>query len=337
MQAQARLRLPIVLLGASGFVGAAVLRGLAALSGTEDVQARLLVHRTMPTTIPAFASVYRGSITNMGQDLLPNFPHVLIHCATLQRDTSGNGYGMNLQGIESLARAINRHTQAILYLSSYSVYGDGPLRGISEDAPLRPQSSLARSRGACERRLAAIAAATRCHVAVFRTRFVLGTGDRFVMPAWARLAQSRLEVGSTEQRYSVIDVDDLAHIILTFACEAIQNQADSWTQGTRFCAFNVAYERPIAWQEIRTLIGETLATPTAWLRLPVHPWWINSLARVPVSSAQRLAQHLRLVGYDQYGEVGKLSRHLKSSLLQADPRDAVRRAVRELQTSATGT
>jgi len=314
----------IVLLGATGFIGGALLRHLEKLP-QEKVRAHLLLHRASLARVPKFATVHRASIDAMPRGLLPAASHVIIHCASKQIDSDGSGYGINLRGIESLAHAVNAHTRAILFVSSYSIYGDGPQRGVSEDTPPSPQSALAHSRAECEMRLAELARTRRCDVAVFRTRFVLGPGDRFVLPGIARLWRSGLAV-SGSRRYSIIDVDDFARILLVFAGRALESGAPA----ARFETFNVGYERPISMAEIVAVLSESLPAPKLRLRIPTNATLLELLARVPSARIRAFVQRLRLIGCDHYGSVAKLKARLDNDWLQTDPRDVVRRSVGSL-------
>jgi nucleoside-diphosphate-sugar epimerase len=330
--------LRIVLLGASGFVGSAVLRQLerAAAAGVP-CEAQLLVHRAQPASLPAFARVHRGALGG-GDDawparLLPREPHVVVHCASKQVDADGSGFGVNLLGVEQLCRAVAASggaTRAVLFVSSFSVYGEGPQRGVDEAAPQRPETPLARSRAACEERLAQLAAHGQCAVTVLRTRFVLGAGDRHVLPGLLKLARSRIRLGSEAQRYSVIDVDELARVLLRLAQDALQGHAHGATPAAPFEVFNAACAQPIALRDIRAALAEAAPTRSAWWRLPVSPWWWRAVARGGPRLA-RLAHRVLLMGQDRFGSVARLQTRLGPDWLQTDPRDVVRRAARDLR------
>ncbi len=321
--------LRVVLLGASGFVGSAVLRQMESLAqDTQDgtrCEARLLVHRTAPAAVPAFAQVHRGSLADEPAGLLPSEPHVVIHCASKQIDSDGSGYGVNLAGIEQLCRAITPATRAVLFVSSYSVYGEGAQQGVDETAPLQPETALAASRAACEARLAQLAASSSCRVVVLRTRFVLGHGDRHVLPGLAKLARSRLQLGNGRQRYSVIDVDDLARTLLHFAQAALQGRLDA-----PFEVYNAAYEHAISLQDIRAALAEKLPTRRPWWRVPVSPSFWRVVTRLPSAQLRQLAHRVNLMGLDRYGSVAKLQSALGQPWLKTDPRDVVRRAAQDL-------
>lgn len=309
---------PLVLLGARGFVGSAVLRQLQGRAGDT----RVLVHRAVPAGLPVSAVLHEGSLTALPEGLWPDAPHVVIHCASKQIDHDGRGFGVNLQGIESLCRAITPQTRAVLFVSSCSVYGDGAQRGVREDAPLRPATALARSRAACEARLAQLAAQGRCRVEVFRPRFVLGQGDRHVLPGLARLVRRGFTLGHGQQRFSVIDVDDFARILRARAEAALR-----LTPG--FDAFNVGYASPLALHEIVAALAERQGVPPPRWRIPVHPTLLNALGWLPGLPVHRL----RLLGLDHQLDVRRLHARLPAPWLALDPRIALRRAMPWIPTS----
>lgn len=321
----------IALLGASGFVGGAVLRQIE--SAPDGVcKAHILQHETLLEKIPGFATLHHGALTNIPQDFLPQVPHVVLHCASKQVDRDGTGFDVNLRGMDALANAINAHTRAIIYISSYSVYGDDAQRDIAETAPLRPESALAQSRADCEQRLAALANTGRCRVIICRTRFVLGTDDRFVLPGIARLARARVKVGSGEQRFSVIAVDDFARILLMLASQALNPMSATGPCET----YNVSYAQPISMNEIYAALADSMPIQKPRWHIPVNERLLRWLGRMPSQGAQQLVQRLRLIGYDHYGDVRKLQSQLGNDWLQADPRDVVRKIAASLS-SRSGT
>lgn len=313
----------IALLGATGFVGSAVLRQLDMSQSSSRCDAHLLVHETALESVPAFASVHRGSLTNIPPDLLPQAPHVILHCASKQIDHDGSGFAINLQGIDALLRTVNSHTRAILFVSSYSVYGDDAQRDIDETAPLKPQSALARSRAECEARLAEFARSSQCRVIICRPRFVLGSADQFVLPGIARLVRAGLRIGNGQQRFSVIDVNDFARILL-----ALAQQAMSASPSLAPCeAYNVGYAKPVSLNEIYAALTDTLPVKKPRWHIPVNDTLLRCVDRLPLHGARQLVQRLRLIGYDHYGNVNKLHRQLGNNWLQTDSRDVVRRIV----------
>jgi nucleoside-diphosphate-sugar epimerase len=310
----------LALLGASGFVGAAVLRQIQS-AADSPCDVHLLLHETPLETLPRLATVHRGSLANIPRECLPQKPHIVLHCASRHTDTDGAGLDVNVQGIISLGRAVNAYTRGIVFISSYSVYGDDAQRNIGEDAPVRPQSDLARSRADCESRLIALAHNTDCRVIICRTRFVLGTGDRFVLPGIAHLARVGLKIGSGQQRFSVIDVDDFARILLTLACQSLHSTSSFGP----YEIYNVGYSRPISMNEIYEALAEVTPVKRRYWRIPVNALVLRCFERLPSRCTRQLVQRFRLLGYDHYGDVRKLQSRLGTNWLQADPRDVIRR------------
>jgi nucleoside-diphosphate-sugar epimerase len=312
--------LRIVLLGASGFVGSAVLRRMAGWRGEKEVH--VLLHRAPLNAAYDFAVRHDGSITLLPSGLFPRQPHVVIHCASKQIDSDGSGFAVNGKGIEALAKAVNRYTRAVIYASSFSVYGDGPQQGVGEDAEIAPQSELARSRVESEAKLAELARSRGVPCMALRTRFVVGEGDRFFLPVLVKIACAGMQIGDESQRFSIIDVDDYASVMLNIAERLIGGK----NMESPFTAFNAGYEKPISLAEIRHALQETFNLRAPLRRLDISESYLNTLEKLPVSSIHQLVQRLRLLGYDHYGQMHKLSTFIGGGVLKRDPRDSLRKA-----------
>lgn len=316
----------IVLLGATGFIGRAIVKQVAREDGSRRVSA--LIHRTRMNFDSNVVRPFYGSATALPAGLLADEPHVVIHCGSKQIDHDGCGFSENERGIEALCAAVNPHTRGILFASSYSVYGDGPLRGVSEDCALQPQSELARSRVACEERLKRFAESGTVSVAVLRARFVIGRGDRHFLPGLLKLARRRVALADQRQAFSVIDVDDYARVLLEMARRCSIGDAPT----ERFSAFNVGYERAVSLAEILEIVREIFQVDAPRWRIPVRQALLRTLERLPSPQLRQIVHRIRLLGQDQYGATGKLSAWLGQDWLRADPLLAVRRATIALLT-----
>lgn len=328
MQAAMPSPMRIVLLGASGFVGRAVLRAVADIKSDKEV--RLLLHRNQLPVAYDFASSFHGSMTALPTGLFPSAPHVVIHCASKQMDQDGSGFGENIQGVRSLGRALNPNTKAILYASSFSVYGESPQRGVCEDAALSPQTALARSRVECEAKLAEISAVGGMPALALRTRFIVGDGDKFFLPGLIKMACGGMQLGEETQKFSIIDVDDYAKVMIDIARMALSGSLPV----SSFSAFNVAYERPISLLEIRDVLQDIFNLRMPRHKLDISERYLQSLEGLSVASINQLAQRLRLVGFDHYGQIKKLMALLEDDLLKTNPQFAVRRAALSLTRSS---
>lgn len=309
----------IVLLGASGFVGGAMLRQSRRL----DCKLRVLVHKRVPPKLPVDATAFAGSVERLPAGLLPDEPHVLIHCATKQVDADGTGFAENQRAVEALCGQLNPHTKAVLYASSCSVYGAGPHRGVDEGQPLNPSTALAQSRAECEARLALLGAQGRCRVETFRPRFIVGSGDRFMLPMLMRLTSRRLTIGSGQQRYSVIDVDDYARVLLSRAEAAVVAMPG-------FEAFNVAYDRPLSLQHAQLALAQHLGLRRPCWRIPAWRGLASLLSHSAFARLRRLGELMSLVGQDQFLSTRRLGRELPGAWLSVEPMTALQHAIDRL-------
>jgi nucleoside-diphosphate-sugar epimerase len=163
-------------------------------------------------------------------------------------------------------------------------------------------------------------------VIVFRTRFVVGEEDRHFLPGLMKLARSGVQIADGAQRYSVIDADDYAAVMLDMA----QQVLDGHGPLQPFEVFNVGYERAIALHEIRTVLSEVASFGPVRYRIPVSNLCLRLMEWLPSARLRQLAQRLRLIGFDHYGAIQKLASRLDRNVLRADPVEAVRKAARAL-------
>lgn len=206
----------MVLTGATGFVGSAVLRELTA---RPELRVRV-VGRTEPPAQQDAAPVEfvpadlaePGSLAGVcaGAD-------VVVHAATYIGPDVERCRTVNQLGSARLVReAVEAGVGRLVLLSTAAVYGEGPHRGIEVDevAPA-PVSAVSRSRLAAEGEFRAAGGT------VLRPGLVLGRGDRWVVPALAELVArvpARWEGGAG--LHSVVAVDDLARLIVAVATSA---------------------------------------------------------------------------------------------------------------------
>ncbi|WP_256098471.1 NAD-dependent epimerase/dehydratase family protein [Streptomyces agglomeratus] len=210
----------ILVTGATGFIGSAVLRDLAARHGGTGGQVRALVRNvprprvSRPVIDPGIEYV-QGDVTDP-ESLrgVCDGIDVLIHLACYIGPDERLCTAVNELGTHAvLAEAARAGTRRVLTVSPTAVYGGGPHRSIGEhDVVPAPVSPTSRSRLLAERAVLAAGGA------VLRPGLVYGTGDEWVVPAVAELL-GRVPAWCDGGRalLSVIAVDDLARLLTTAA------------------------------------------------------------------------------------------------------------------------
>lgn len=206
----------LVLLGPTGVRGRALRRAHAREGG--DLRLVCLSRRPLVSDgVDVGVDVVTGDVRAVPAALLERAgpEHVVVHLAVKQIDDDEAGFEeTNVRAVERLlARLDPARCRGLVYASSASVYGRGPLRAVTEDAPPRPATPLARSRAAAERLVLAWGRARGVGVRVVRTRFVVAAGD----PALRALAARAVLPGTGAQRLSLILEDDLGRALLALA------------------------------------------------------------------------------------------------------------------------
>ncbi|MFF2194388.1 NAD-dependent epimerase/dehydratase family protein [Streptomyces sp. NPDC058157] len=209
----------LVITGATGFIGAAVLAELARIRDEAPPGARRLLLRAVGRTAPRVAGLadewrhadlsdpgsLRGSCE--GAD-------VLLHLASWIGSDERECAAVNIGGTGTLmAEAGEAGVRRIVHLSTTAVYGRGPHRGIAVDGVVpTPESPASRTR------LAGEALALAAGAVVLRPGLVIGPGDRMVVPGLEQILTSTgalWDGGKT--LVSVVAVRDLARLIARVA------------------------------------------------------------------------------------------------------------------------
>ncbi|RKG59186.1 NAD(P)-dependent oxidoreductase [Corallococcus sp. CA054B] len=311
----------VVLTGATGMVGQAFLRQ----RGAHPVHA--LVRSPDGREWGDGVHVVRGDLHGIPDALFPPYPYVVLHLATKQRDTDGTGYERtNVDGTRRLLSRLTRDCRGVLFGSSMSVYGAGPHRGVKEDHPLRPVTALARSRVAAEDVVTEHAVRTGLHAALLRPRFLLGRGDRFVLPAMVKLLKQGVQVGGDAVGCSVIDVDDLGRILWRLARRMVETPRHEQQ------AFNVAYSQPLLRGEFLGAVGRGLGLPPPLVKVRAPGWLPRVLREAPSRRARAMAERLELLVHSQCLDVSRLAAVLgPEDLLARSPVDALRSALNDFR------
>jgi nucleoside-diphosphate-sugar epimerase len=310
--------LRLVLLGATGFVGSAILRRLTSLDEPALVHALV---RGDPARLdcPAVTAV-AGALPDVPASLWFSEPHVIIHLATKQIAHDGTGFSSNVEGTERLLASLAPSARGIIYGSSLSVCGQGSQERLAEDAPVRPQTPLARSRAAAEDAILRYARAHDLGAFVLRPRFVVGREDRHTVPGLANLFRRRLTVGDGDQAMSIIDVDDYAAIIVSLARRLLTGPPVQRV-------LHVGYERPLRFAEVERAMRSELGLPSARFRIPVSPRVLSLLRASRLPAAAALATKLELIGLSHHVDPAALTEVLGAEVTGRDPLDALHDAI----------
>ncbi len=226
----------VLVTGAGGFVGCALVRALAhrlpadarlTLCGRapdRNADPALANATWMPMDVRAPEEV--GAVIDMAR------PDLVIHLAALSSVAQSGAkaaetWDVNLGGSLTLARALVERADPItlLFASSADVYGDAFVNGpADEDSPLHPTSPYGRSKAAAEAMLADVLRADD-RLIVVRPSNHSGPGqdERFVLPSFAAqiaraeagIGPPRMQVGNLSAERDFMDVRDVVDAYLT--------------------------------------------------------------------------------------------------------------------------
>jgi len=316
--------LVLVVTGATGFVGRALVRRAEREPGTRI---RCLVRRAVEPPPTGSVSFHQGSLEDVPDDLFPDTPYILVHLATEQHSPGRSGFvGTNMRNARSLIGRMPEGCLGIVSTSSLSVLGQGPQVGVDESAAAAPTTELAKARAMVERLLAETGERRGFSVFTARTRFIFGAGDTQTLPGLHRFMKSGLIPGTGAQRFSIIDVGDYADLLVRLAARCAERQRLGDPVRT---PVHVGYRRPISLREIRLVLVEQVGGLPA-MAVPV-PVVLRHLAATPVLGRrlEGAMQRLALFGLPHWMRVNRLAAELGAvgrEIVERDPRQVVRAA-----------
>ena len=315
----------LVLIGATGYVGTAVRRNL--IEACPRSRVRVLARKRPPQGTPAIPWI-RCSLPEVPEGAFPRRPYLLVHLATRQIDPDGTGFvATNVTGTLNLLRKSDANLRGIVYGSSASVYGQGPLRPALEVDRPDPVTPLASSRRAAEKVILKMATERDFGAYLCRPRFIIGGGDRFLVPLLVRLARMRL-AGSQAVSYSFIHVDDYAKVIL-FLLQRLATIQGNGSNPERL-AVNVAYRSALPQEQILSTVRGMAGFPGPLVQLRCPRSLLVGLRAMPGRRAHRLATRLELLMQDQILSCRRLS-EMGCDIPSRSPQRRLEVAIRQYQ------
>ncbi|GAB2739983.1 NAD-dependent epimerase/dehydratase family protein [Arthrobacter bambusae] len=224
-------RVPRVLvLGSSGFIGSRV---AASLAGSGEAHVVALSRKPVARLRNNNATIATADISVPGS-LIPflSDTDVVIHAASYVGSDPRLAHAINEIGTRNVIEQCRQAgVDRLIYVSTCSVYGSGPHRGLLEtEAGYHPASVASASRAAAEQLVLGYGAE------VVRPNLVFGAGDRWFVPGLLKL----LEVaggwpGDGSALLSLIGVEALGGLVSGLALAPRQPGR----------AFHAAYPEPV--------------------------------------------------------------------------------------------
>lgn len=250
----------IAITGASGFVGAALVR--SHLERGDSV--RVLV-RNLGAAVCRVPSVraFQGDLAIAGavpEDFVAH-ADVLYHCAAELRD-GRRMEAVNIEGARALARLAAGRIGRWVQVSSASVYGAVRSGTVSEDSPLQPDSRYGRTKAEAETVIRAAGAAGGYGVTIVRPSNVFGPGmpGASLFKLFAMIERGLFcFVGKPRAMMNYVHVDNIVAALVR--CGTHERAAGR--------TYNLSDQMPI--ENMVAIIADEIGVRRPRLRLPEPP------------------------------------------------------------------
>ncbi|MFG0819982.1 UDP-glucose 4-epimerase family protein [Pseudomonas sp. GLN_3] len=284
----------VILTGASGFVGGAVLKALSRNANVETVVPLRSPLRHMPAGVVSYPV---GDLTDdQSLQLLAHRPDVVVHCASrvhIMSDTASDPLAefrrINVDGTLAFARAASAAgARRFIFVSSIKVNGEQTCLGKAyrADDPPKPVDAYGISKHEAEQGLLALGVQTGMEIVIIRPVLVYGPGVKanfLSMMRWLDRGVP-LPFGAIHNRRSLVALDNLVDLVLTcIEHPAAANQV-----------FLVSDGEDLSTTELLARMAKALGKPARLL--PVPAWLLSTSAKALGKGAlsQRLCGSLQV-------------------------------------------
>jgi nucleoside-diphosphate-sugar epimerase len=274
----------ILVTGATGFLGGAVLRALASRARDRE-PLRVLVRASSDTGGLAGLPVERATGDLTVPESLPAAVagiSVVYHCAGVlgQASVPESLYRrVHVDGTLALLRAARAAgVRRVVHVSSPGVLGPIPRsrEPATEDAPHNPTNAYERSKSIAEHAALATAKELGLDLVVARPEFVYGPGDTHVLRLFRTIARRRF--------FYIGDGKALCHP--TFVEDAVRGIVDVGDRGAAGRIYHLAGPEPVSIEELAGTMARAMGVPSPRIHVP------ERAVRLAVEIAERLASRL---------------------------------------------
>ncbi|MBD3736557.1 MAG: SDR family oxidoreductase [Pseudomonas balearica] len=223
----------VLVTGANGFVGKALLLRLAAMEGFQPIAAV----RTLPTAElslshsacigKAVRYVELGDVANgVFERCIFNGVDTVVHCAArvhvmneLAMDPLASFRAVNVGGTLALAKqAASEGVKRLIFISTIKVNGEATVSGElfqADDLPA-PEDAYGLSKLEAEQGLKLLAAETGMEVVIIRPPLVYGRGVRGNFGSMIKLVEKEIPLpfGAIHNKRSLVGIDNLVDLIV---------------------------------------------------------------------------------------------------------------------------